>query len=139
MHKYLLLIVLAIIVVNCNSQTKESDLSVCKDREAIVAGSFYPDDAKQLKAQLDLLFARCAHVKTYDDVLAIISPHAGYVYSGTVAASAFSQINQNKNYKNVFVIASSHRVAFEGASIYNAGNYETPLGEIETDKELISI
>lgn len=136
MYRYLLLIVLAIIVVNCNSQTKEPDLSVCKDREAIVAGSFYPDDAKELKAQLNLFFAQCAHVKTYDDVLAIISPHAGYVYSGKVAASAFNQIDPDKDYENIFVIASSHRVAFKGASIYNQGDYITPFGKVKVNREL---
>ena len=71
-----------------------------------------------------------------DEVLAIISPHAGYVFSGEVAASSFNQLDPDKKYENIFILASSHRMSFEGASIYNKGNYETPLGKVKVNLDL---
>lgn len=134
--KYFIILVLAILVVDCNSQTKNLDQSACVDREAVVAGSFYPDNPKALKIQLESLFAQAEVVKTYDDVLAIIAPHAGYVYSGKIAASSYNQIDSDKEYENIFVIAASHRVRFYGASIYNQGDYITPLGKVKVNREL---
>jgi len=105
------------------------------DRQPVVAGQFYAGDAGRLKADLSSLFAN-AEPKQLDNVVAIISPHAGYVFSGEVAASAFNQIDPQKKYDNIFVVASSHRVSFSGASIYNKGNYKTPLGKVKVNLEL---
>ena len=60
------------------------------------------------------------------------------MYSGAVAARAFSQIPRNREFDNVVVIGSSHRVAFDGASVYALGNYATPLGEVPVNLELAS-
>jgi AmmeMemoRadiSam system protein B/AmmeMemoRadiSam system protein A len=122
--------------IHCKSQTKDTQQLHCTDREPVVAGSFYPENPAELKAQLELLFAQAACVKTYQDVLAIISPHAGYVYSGKVAASAFNQIDPDKDYDNIFILATSHRFAFNGASIYNQGDYITPLGKVKVNRDL---
>lgn len=102
------------------------------DRYPAVAGSFYPSDSKILIKTLDTLFGE-AKPKSCHRVAAIIVPHAGYVYSGEVAASGFNQLEPDKQYKTVFVIGSSHRAGFEGASVYRQGNYITPLGTLETD------
>jgi len=134
--RYYIIVFLAILVVDCNSQTKELEQSICADREAVVAGSFYPEDSIALKAQLELLFARAECVKTHNNVLAIIAPHAGYVYSGKIAASSYNQINSDKEYENIFIIASSHRIIFKGASIYNKGDYITPFGKVKVNREL---
>lgn len=108
-----------------------------KNREAAFAGKFYPGNKKELTRNLDLLFKN-AHKKidTPNSLQAIISPHAGYVFSGQVAASAYNQIPENKTYKRIFIIASSHQFHFKGAVIYNYGNYVTPLGEIMVDINL---
>ena len=82
-----------------------------------------------MKRNIGELFIK-AKPKITDNVLAIISPHAGYVYSGEVAASGFNQLDANKEYKNIFIIGSSHTTSFHGASIYSVGNYITPLGEV---------
>jgi AmmeMemoRadiSam system protein B/AmmeMemoRadiSam system protein A len=108
------------------------------NREAAVAGQFYPAGKNELQNQLRQLF-EFAQPELYKEkkLQAIISPHAGYIFSGGVAASAFNQINENTKYKRVFVLASSHRFLFGGAAVYTSGNYETPLGEIEVDTRLL--
>ncbi len=100
------------------------------------AGKFYPQSASLLQEELDTLFLDAAGRSSDKIPRAIISPHAGYVFSGQVAASAFSQIPQNTLFKRVFVLASSHRYSFSGAAVYGQGNYMTPLGELKTDTEL---
>jgi len=107
------------------------------NREAAVAGRFYKGTKQELEKQLAALFNK-AHKKVENKLplQALLSPHAGYVFSGKVAASAFNQISENASYKRVFVLASSHQYHFKGASVYTLGNYETPLGEIEVDQKL---
>lgn len=67
--------------------------------------------------------------------MAIIAPHAGYVFSGQVAAYAYKTI-QEKNYQSVVIIAPSHQWAFDGCSIYMSGGYETPIGTASVDASL---
>lgn len=114
------------------SQTIKTDTIM--NRKAAVAGKFYSGTKETLTNDLIRLFASAEERKS--DAIAIISPHAGYVFSGEVAASAISQINPDKAYKNIFIIASSHTSYFEGASVYNAGNFETPLGEVKVNIEI---
>ncbi|HRY32705.1 MAG TPA: AmmeMemoRadiSam system protein B [Bacteroidales bacterium] len=106
-----------------------------KNRLPYAAGRFYTGDSAKLRTELDRLFREAEPCKV-KNVLAVVSPHAGYVYSGEVAASAFSQIDRNRHYRNVFVIASSHREYFDGASIYYPGDYMTPLGRVQVDQKL---
>jgi len=117
--------------VECSSQSTD-----CIDRDPVVAGSFYPENQEQLKGYLESLFAQSEFIKTYNDVLAVIVPHAGYVYSGKIAASGYNQIDPDKEYDNIFIIATSHRKVFKGASIYNQGDYNTPLGKVKVNREL---
>lgn len=105
------------------------------DRKPAVAGQFYPSDKDELNAELRSLFSKAIPNK-HENVLAVISPHAGYVFSGEVAASAFNQIDTTKHYDNVFVIASSHRMTFDGASIYTKGNFITPSGTVKVNRKL---
>jgi hypothetical protein len=108
-----------------------------KIREAQFAGQFYPGNKTELTKQLDEFFEHAkalAKQPSADQMLrALIVPHAGYVFSGQVAAAAYYQIPEKVDYKRVFVLASSHRFSFNGAAIYCTGNYKTPLGEIKSD------
>lgn len=106
-----------------------------KDRATVAAGRFYPSDPAELKRDLTRLFGQ-AKPRTLKNVVAVITPHAGYVYSGQVAAGGYQQIDPEQTYDNVFVIASSHQVSFMGASIYNQGDYLTPLGKVPVNIEL---
>ncbi len=68
------------------------------------------------------------------DPLAIIVPHAGYVFSGEVAAYAYALLDSDRQYTRVFILGPSHRVGFEGAAVYVAGDYVTPLGRVAVDR-----
>lgn len=106
------------------------------DRNPAVAGSFYPSNKDTLTRDLTTYFANCVKAPADMNVRAIISPHAGYIFSGRIAASAFSALPKNADYKNIFIIGSSHYMAFDGASIYNAGDYITPLGRMKVNIEI---
>jgi AmmeMemoRadiSam system protein B/AmmeMemoRadiSam system protein A len=101
-----------------------------------VAGQFYPAQRDELHRTLADLFARAPSAGGLGNVVAVISPHAGYVFSGEVAAAAFRQVDPDCTYENVFILASSHRMAFEGASLYVRGNLLTPLGTVAVDRGL---
>ncbi|MBN1790211.1 MAG: AmmeMemoRadiSam system protein B [Bacteroidales bacterium] len=98
------------------------------NRKPAVAGSFYPGNRDALMKQIAALFKDATSHKKLDNVVALISPHAGYVYSGKVAASAYNQLSPDKKFDNIFIIGASHYVGFGGAAIYCDGNFTTPLG-----------
>ena len=124
-------------VYSCHSQTnKQKGKDACINREPVVAGQFYPDNEKSLRSQLNSFFSNAKERQSEEKLQAIISPHAGYVFSGRVAASAYNQIPADAEYENIFIIAPSHKVRITGASIYNIGNYETPLGEVKVNRAL---
>lgn len=102
------------------------------NRKPAVAGQFYPADSLELHKTLEKYFSHCVN-KNIPGVRALISPHAGYVFSGEVAASSFCTVDTETKFDRIFVIGSSHRTYFEGASVYVAGNYITPLGEVPVD------
>jgi len=102
------------------------------DRHPAVAGKFYPDDPDKLQKELASLFAK-AVPKQCNQVRAILSPHAGYIYSGEVAASAFNQIDGEVNYHRVFMIASSHYNSFNKAAVYCDGDFVMPYGKEVVD------
>jgi AmmeMemoRadiSam system protein B/AmmeMemoRadiSam system protein A len=107
-----------------------------KTRPPAVAGSFYSSDPEALKRDLEFLFSRAESPGTEGTVLALIAPHAGYPYSGEVAASSYNQVDPEKSFENIFIIGNSHRYAFEGAAIYASGDFETPLGTVPVNTEL---
>jgi hypothetical protein len=126
-----LIVLLSILsIMEFNFQNKSTD------RQPVAAGSFYPGDKETLTRELSKLFSDCRKPQEKMNVRAIISPHAGYVYSGKTAAAAFSTTPKNAEYKNIFIIGSSHVMAFEGASVYNTGDFITPLGRAIVNKEL---
>lgn len=110
---------------------------VMKDRMPAVAGTFYPATSTSLKNQVINLFEKVTKVPE-SDVAALIVPHAGYVFSGGVAASAYAKLNRNARYKNIFIIGRSHRKYFAGVSIYPKGHYTTPSGEVKINDETTS-
>ncbi len=99
-----------------------------------VAGAFYPDNSSVLSRQIDDFLNNAHPDPVRADIFALISPHAGYEFSGQVAAYAYKLI-QHKPYKTVIVIGPSHYFGFSGVSIYSEGILRTPLGDLAIDKE----
>ena len=106
------------------------------DRQPYAAGRFYSDDKQTLSNDISGFFKSCPRTPASWNVRAIICPHAGYVFSGKIAAEAFHSIPENTVYKNIFVIGSSHTMAFDGASVYGSGDYITPLGKVTVNREI---
>ena len=118
-----------------NAETMDTN----RVRKPAVAGSFYPSSAKEI---LSMTQGWLHPVDAQVAPQAVIVPHAGYVFSGEVAASAFNRIPKRHPYKRIFLLGPSHRVGFSGASVDTMYAYaETPLGrvaiDIETGKELL--
>lgn len=107
-----------------------------KIRKPVVAGTFYPGDAVTITRQLADFFKKVKKADVPGEIVALIAPHAGYVYSGQVAAYGFKLL-EGLEYEVVVVISPSHIYPFSGSSVYNGSAYETPLGKIEVDKELV--
>ncbi|MFO7447097.1 MAG: AmmeMemoRadiSam system protein B [Ignavibacteriaceae bacterium] len=105
-------------------------------REPAVAGLFYPSGYWKLKDELQRLLQNSVSEKKFENILGLVAPHAGYVYSGKTAAFAYNLIKE-KNFKNIFIISPSHREYFPGVSVYEGDGYETPLGKIPVNKEII--
>ncbi len=105
-----------------------------KIRQAGVAGSFYPADPKALTAMMDEMLARVALPPIDGTILGVVAPHAGYQYSGPVAAYTYAALKGHK-YARVVVIAPSHFEAFDFTSVYDGDAYATPLGTVPVDKE----
>lgn len=103
-------------------------------RNPVVAGSFYPANSEELKSDVLNYFENA--IPRIKDATVVISPHAGYMFSGQVAANAINQLNPNKKYENIFVIGASHHVHLKGASIFGLGNYRIPGATIKVNKEL---
>jgi hypothetical protein len=99
-----------------------------------VAGSFYPDNPKELSSLIDTFLDAAAPQPIEGNIFALISPHAGYGFSGSTAAYGYKLI-KGRPYKTIVVIGPSHYYGFKGASIYPEGIFHTPLGDLEIDKE----
>ncbi|MDP2981083.1 MAG: AmmeMemoRadiSam system protein B, partial [Candidatus Omnitrophota bacterium] len=104
-------------------------------RKPAVAGTFYPGDKAELETKVDDFLANAKKSDIKGRVLAIIAPHAGYEYSGQVAAHSFKQL-EGTDFKKIIIISPSHYVSFDGMSVYNKGAFETPLGLVRIDEEL---
>jgi AmmeMemoRadiSam system protein B/AmmeMemoRadiSam system protein A len=105
-------------------------------RKPAVAGRFYPGKAKELKNQISGFFSD-TKPKPGVKPAALLVPHAGYVFSGRVAAEAFGVIPSSADYKRIFVIGSSHTLHFDGASVFSGSHYKTPLGDLIVDRDVV--
>jgi len=106
-------------------------------REPAVAGMFYPSDTAVLRKEVDHLLSRVQAKKIEGDLRGLISPHAGYVYSGFTAANGYKLL-EGKQVETVVIISPSHREYFKGISVYPGSAYRTPLGVLEVDDKLRS-
>ena len=103
-------------------------------RKAVVSGSFYPQKKEEILEYINHFNSVKTNVETFENIKAIIVPHAGYIYSGFTANLAYT-LASKKKIKRVVVIGPSHRVYLKGASVALYDEYETPLGNLKIDKE----
>lgn len=104
-------------------------------RPAAVAGSFYPDDADILAGTVDGLLDEAPHEFDAAPPVAILAPHAGYMYSGPVAASAYVRLRPwHAAYSRVVVIGPAHRAYVKGLALSSADAFATPLGTVPIDR-----
>jgi AmmeMemoRadiSam system protein B/AmmeMemoRadiSam system protein A len=130
----LLLIILGRMELMSQDAPSEKSISY---RPPTVAGAFYPADADSLNAEIEkyLELDKPKVIPENVKILGIISPHAGYVYSGFVAGKAYREL-VGRNIKTVIIISPSHQVYFPYASVFSGDAYVTPLGPVLVDKEL---
>ncbi len=103
-------------------------------RKSVVSGSFYPDKKEEILKYINQFNSFKTNNETFENIKAIIVPHAGYIYSGFTANLAY-KLASKKKIKRVIVIGPSHRVYLKGASVAIYDEYETPLGNLKMDKE----
>ncbi len=131
-----------------------------KVRESVIAGTWYPDQPEVLKKQIGKYLDEARLPSMQGTLVGLIVPHAGYLYSGGVAAHAYKTLRQQpinhqpstinhqdaahadktlrqQAFDRVLILAPSHRAHFQGASVYRLGGYRTPLGIVPLDHELI--
>lgn len=104
-------------------------------RESVIAGSWYPGNPTKLTEDIKTYLGHVPTKKIEGDLIALIAPHAGYMYSGQVAAYSYKLL-EGKSYDVVVIVAPSHRAYFKGASVYYQGGYRTPLGVVPIAEEL---
>ena len=107
-------------------------------REPAVAGSFYPEDARVLRAVVEDFLADAAETPSDDTVKALIAPHAGYIYSGQTAGCAYAALAARaKRIRRVVLLGPAHYVAFAGIAAPTATAFETPLGSLAVDRQAL--
>lgn len=102
-----------------------------------VAGLFYPEDPETLSRMVSGFLAE-APDSGGEPPKAIIVPHAGYIYSGPVAASVYARLAGGRDrISRVVLLGPSHRVPFSGLAVTGASTYRTPLGDIRIDRQAV--
>jgi AmmeMemoRadiSam system protein B len=106
-------------------------------RQPAVAGLFYPEDRRRLHDMIHGLLTETR--STGSPPKALVAPHAGYIYSGPIAASAYARLaGARDTIERVVLFGPSHRVAFFGLAVTSADAYATPLGDIPLDRSAIA-
>lgn len=106
-------------------------------REPAMAGRFYPRDPEGLRAMVDQYLDQASPPEDLGRIEAIIAPHAGYVYSGPIAASVYAALRPVAHeVERVVLLGPAHRVFVEGLALPEATHWNTPLGTVEIDAKV---
>lgn len=122
---------LSIITCVCLAQT----------RQPAVAGKFYPDNKQELASMIRGFIDAVPETSVIDEqkngeIIGVISPHAGYVFSGGVAAYSYKQL-KNKSYDIVVIMGQSHNYALQKAALCADYSFATPLGDVKVEKKIV--
>lgn len=136
--KPFILLCLIVVLSSCSykQDNKQNNMPIEKIiRQPAVAGQFYPADKDELKKTIEKYLSNVPIQNIKGKPRAIMSPHAGYIFSGPVAAYDYKLL-QGKNYDIVVIMCNSHTAYFSGIAIDNSDIWKTPLGNVEVDKIL---
>lgn len=145
-YKIITLLLMGMFVFGCIANKSNNEVEAVPEkqksserqvfvREPAVAGQFYERDPHRLKENIMEYLNKAPEVEIPGRILGLMSPHAGYVYSGQTAAYGYRQV-MGKKYDTVIVMAPSHHAPFQGVSIIMDGFYKTPLGDVPIDSEM---
>lgn len=111
-----------------------------KVRRSAIAGSWYPGDALQLRTMIAGFLEQVPSARLDGDLVGLVAPHAGYMYSGQVAAHAYAQLRgKGKALSRVVVVSPVHRMYSGAFAVTENEYYETPLGLVPVDTDLVEV
>jgi AmmeMemoRadiSam system protein B/AmmeMemoRadiSam system protein A len=136
MKRILFLLAVLLTFNSCQSQTNNPQKTVNGSvRQPVFAGQFYSADSAMLTNQVKT-FLKNAEPRQVNNVIAVIVPHAGYIYSGQIDADAYNQVKGN-DYDLIVILGTNHTTAgFKGISVYPEGAFGTPIGKLEIDDKI---
>lgn len=106
-------------------------------RPSVIAGQWYPGTARELQRTVERFYANVEPLDLPGELVGLISPHAGYDYSGQVAAHAYAQA-RSRPFDTVAILSPVHRIPLGRFAVTSAAAYETPLGLVEVDEDLVA-
>ncbi|MEW6607964.1 MAG: AmmeMemoRadiSam system protein B [bacterium] len=137
-HKLLIIGLSLLLPVEGCSQTQTPSKDIPQNiRQPAVAGGFYPADPTELKNQINGFLNNVQKEKIEGRIIGLMVPHAGYDYSGEVAAHCFKQLEE-LSFDTVVIIGMSHFAHFDGIAVDTSDAYQTPFGLVKIDTELTS-
>lgn len=104
-------------------------------RRAAVAGTWYPGEPRELSRAVDGYLDAGRSERIFDPLIALISPHAGLIYSGPVAGFAYAALAGDRP-EAILLVGPSHYLAFQGAAVWPRGAFDTPLGPLSVDEAI---
>src|SRR5512137_2337957 len=111
-----------------------------RTRPPAVAGMFYSDKPQELAAAVRSYVAEAKPAALSKPPKAVVAPHAGYIYSGPIAGTAYATlVDRGKDIERIILVGPSHRVAFPGVAASGAGAFETPVGPVAVDREAVDL
>jgi AmmeMemoRadiSam system protein B/AmmeMemoRadiSam system protein A len=137
-HSATILVVIAILlafIIFGSSGLCESKRQQIVERLPAVAGAFYPADKSSLDAMINGFLEKAKPPAVKGKLVALVVPHAGYVFSGEVAAYGFKALRAMR-FDTVILMSNSHRALFDGVAVYPRGDWITPLGKVSVDEAL---
>lgn len=135
---------ITILLTGCFAETEKNakeggDKNMSKVRKPAVAGQWYSQDSNKLRSTMEEMFNKADVNEELGAIKGVIAPHAGFVYSGWVAAHSFKPLKMNPDLyedKTFIVMGISHRVRCSGIAVWEGGAFKTPLGKLEIDREV---
>lgn len=126
------IVILTLAVLLCIAPMAYADTNI---KRSNVSGQFYTSDPKKLSGEIDYFLQQADVSPSGKHVRIVIAPHAGYLYSGAVAAYGFKAAGHDP-YRTVVILAPSHYYGFDGIAIWPQGGFQTPLGIVDVDQEI---